>query len=151
MSARSKCSISPSSRRFSPMKHDDIINWKHFQCYWPFERGIHRSPVNSPHKGQRRGALMFYLICAWTNGWINNRDAGDLRRHRAHYDVTVMNCNIQYTDSFRFNKNISITNAGPIMLPTQKFQTHFSPTCANRLIRYQSKHRSQHYMLMCGV
>ena len=57
---------------------------------WPFVRGIHRSPVNSPHKGQWRGALMFSLICAWINGWLNNREAGDLRRHRAHYDVTVM-------------------------------------------------------------
>ena len=42
------------------------------------------------HKGQWRGVLMFSLICAWTNGWVNNRDAGDLRRHRAHYDVFVM-------------------------------------------------------------
>ena len=37
--------------------------------------GIHRSPVNSPHKGQWRGALMFSLICAWTNSWANNEDA----------------------------------------------------------------------------
>ena len=35
-------------------------------------------------------ALMVSLICAWTNGWTNYRDAGDLRRHRAHHDVTVM-------------------------------------------------------------
>ena len=48
------------------------------------------SPVNSPHKGQWRGALMFSLICAWTKGWVNNGEAGDLRRYRAHYDVTVM-------------------------------------------------------------
>ena len=34
--------------------------------------------------------LMFSLICDWINGWVNNRKAGDLRRHRAHYDVTVM-------------------------------------------------------------
>ena len=47
-------------------------------------------PVDSLHKGQWRGALMFSLICAWTNGWANNRDAGDLRLHRAHYDVTVI-------------------------------------------------------------
>ena len=47
-------------------------------------------PVNSPHKGQWRGALMFSLICARINGWVNNREAGDLRRHRAHYDVVVM-------------------------------------------------------------
>ena len=43
-----------------------------------------------PHKGQWRGALMFSLICVWINGWVNNRDAGDLRRHLAHYDVIVM-------------------------------------------------------------
>ena len=46
--------------------------------------------VNSPHKCQWRGALMFSLICAWTNGCANNRDAGDLRKPRAHYDATVM-------------------------------------------------------------
>ena len=60
-----------------------------------FVRGIsHRSPVKSPHTDQWRGALMFSLICAWTNGWVNNQDAGDLRRRRAHYDVTVMWCRI---------------------------------------------------------
>ena len=65
---------------------------KHFPRYWPFVRGIHRSPVNSPHKGQWRRALMFYLICARVNGWVNNCEAGDLRRHRGHYDVKVMWC-----------------------------------------------------------
>ena len=48
------------------------------------------SPVHSTHKGQSRGTLMFSLICAWTGGWADNWDAGDLRRYRAHYDVTVM-------------------------------------------------------------
>ena len=67
------------------------MKWKHFPHYWPFVRGIHRSPVNSPHKGQWCLALMFSLIWAWINGWVNNREAGDLRRHRAHYEVTVMN------------------------------------------------------------
>ena len=57
--------------------HDDVIKWKHFPRYWPFVQGIHRSPVNSPHKGQWRGALMFSLICAWINGRVNNPDAGD--------------------------------------------------------------------------
>ena len=46
--------------------------------------------VNSPHKGQWRRALIFSLICPWKNGWVNNRETVDLRRHRAHYDVTVM-------------------------------------------------------------
>ena len=63
-----------------------------FSRYWPFVRGIHRSPVNSPHKGQWQGALMFTLICARINGWLNNREAGDLRRHRGHYYVNVMWC-----------------------------------------------------------
>ena len=70
--------------------HDDVMKWKHFPRYWPFVWGIHRSPVNSPHKGQWRGALMFSLICVGINGWVNNRKAGDLRRYRAHYDVIVM-------------------------------------------------------------
>ena len=46
--------------------------------------------VNSPHKGQWHGALMFSLNCVWINSQINNREAGDLRRDRAHYDVIVM-------------------------------------------------------------
>ena len=70
--------------------HDDVMKWKHFPRYWPFVRGIRRSPGNSPHKGQWRGALKFYLICAWINVWVNNRVAGDLRHHRGHYDVIVM-------------------------------------------------------------
>ena len=50
--------------------------------------GNHRSPVDSPRKSQWRGALIFCLI--WTNGGAYNQDTGDLRRHRAHYEVTVM-------------------------------------------------------------
>ena len=70
--------------------HDDVIKWKHFPRYWPFVRVIHRSPVNSPHEGQWRGVLMFSSIYTWTNRWTNNGDAGDLRRHSAHYNVIVM-------------------------------------------------------------
>ena len=47
-------------------------------------------PVNSPHKGQWRGTLMFTLICARINGRVNNREAGDLRRYHTHYNVIVM-------------------------------------------------------------
>ena len=74
--------------------HDDVIKWKHFPRNWPFVLGIHRSPVNSPHKGQFRGALMFSLICVWINSWVNNREAGELRRNQAHYDVIVMRSTI---------------------------------------------------------
>ena len=62
------CPVLHSNERISSLSwqhnhHDDVIKWKHFPRYWPFVRGIHRSPVNSPHKGQWRGALMFSLIC----------------------------------------------------------------------------------------
>ena len=70
--------------------HDDVIKWKHFPRYWSFVWGIRRSPVNSLHKCKWHGALLFSLICAWINGWVNNRESGDLGRHHAHYDVTVM-------------------------------------------------------------
>ena len=46
--------------------------------------------VNSPHKGQWCWALMFSLICASINDWVNNCQAGDLRRHCGHYDVNIM-------------------------------------------------------------
>ena len=72
------------------LTHDVFIKWKHFPRYWPFVWGLHRSLVNYHHKGQWRGALMFSLICARISGWVNNREAGDLRRRRAHYDVIVM-------------------------------------------------------------
>ena len=64
---------------------DDVIKWKHFPRFWPTVRGIHRSPVNSPHKGQWRGALILF-ICAWLNGWVNIREAGEVRRNRFHDD-----------------------------------------------------------------
>ena len=69
--------------------HDDVIKWKHFPRHWTFVRGIHRSPVNSPHKCQWHGALMFSFICAGIKCSVNNDEAGDLRHHHTHYDVAV--------------------------------------------------------------
>ena len=69
----------------SDLKYDDVIKWKHFPRYWPFVR----LQVNSPKNGQGRGALMFFYLC-WINAWVNNREAGDLRRHRAHYDAILI-------------------------------------------------------------
>ena len=51
------------NRLYTSAFHDDVIKWKYFPRYWPFVWGIHRSPVNSPHRGQWRGALMFFA-CA---------------------------------------------------------------------------------------
>ena len=42
------------------------------------------------NKGQWRRALVFSFICTRTNGWANNPYAGNLRRHHAHFDVTVL-------------------------------------------------------------
>ena len=91
---------------FITLSHDDVIKWKHFPLYWSFGKWkIHRSPVDSPHKDQWCGALMFSLIWACTNGWANNRYAGDLRRHRAHYGVTVMSTPCYYLNQFRVSLN----------------------------------------------
>ena len=79
---------------------------KHIPRYWPFVWEIHRSPVNSPNKGQWHRALIFY-ICAWINGWVNNREAGDLRRNRAHYDVVVM-VNLLFTYGMSYQITIDI-------------------------------------------
>ena len=90
--------------------HGDVIKWTHFSRYCPFVRGIHRLPVKSPHKGRWRGALMFSLICAWINAWVNNCEAGDSRRHGAHYDVIVM------------------SRSGDISIPSYDFPSNFRVT-----------------------
>ena len=68
--------------------------WRHqmgtFSALLAICAGNSPVPGDSPHKGQWRGALMFSLNCVWIHGWVNTREAGDLRRYRAHYDVTVM-------------------------------------------------------------
>ena len=91
-----------SSHLFAPMLHvpGHIAAfqvwswWRHqmetFSALLALCAGNSLVPVNSPYRGQWRGALMFSLICARINDWVNNREAGDLRRHRGHYDVNVM-------------------------------------------------------------
>ena len=68
--------------------HDDVIKWKQFPRYWPFVRGIHRSPVNSLHKGQWRGAFdVFFDLCRnkrlnkQSRGWWFERQSCPLWRH----------------------------------------------------------------------
>ena len=105
--------------------HDDVIKWKHFPRYWPFVRGIHRSSVNSPHKGQWCGALMYSLIYAWINGWVNNRKVGDLRRHRPHFDVIVMynvmsNFSERIWESAASSKGLSLSDDHPYLQAFRK-------------------------------
>ena len=84
------------------------------------------SPVNSPHKGQWRGTLMFSLICVWINDWVNNREAGDLRRYRAHYDVIVIATNV--LGKWGFAATMTCNTYGVIYALTsigfQKFDAH---------------------------
>ena len=82
--------------------HNNVFKWKHFPRFWSSVRGIHWSPVNSPHESKWRGALMFSLICVWINAWVNNREADDLRRNCAHYDVIAMinRCKEQFSPLF---------------------------------------------------
>ena len=80
---------------------------------------------NSPHKGQWRRALMFSFICAWINGWVNNREAGDLRRHRAHYDVIIM---LWYNGHFCY---VLLTSgvSGNVILMRWAFPGHIQYWC----------------------
>ena len=68
--------------------------WRHqkeiFSALLAICAGNSSVPGEVPHKGQWRGALMFSLIWIWINGWVNNREADDLRHHDAHYNVSVM-------------------------------------------------------------
>ena len=70
--------------------NDDVIKWQHFPRYWFLcgEFTGHRWIPRTKASDTELWCLFF--ICAWINGWVNNREAGDLRRHRAHYDVTAM-------------------------------------------------------------
>ena len=73
-------------------KYDDVIKWKHFPRYWPFVRGVHRSPASDME-------LCFRWSAPWINGWVDNREARDLRRHCAHYGIIVMkNSNVFLRD-----------------------------------------------------
>ena len=65
----------------------NVIKWRYFPRYWPVVLGIHRSPVNSPHKGQWRGTLVCVFFDLRLNKRLSKRDTGELRRHSAHYDA----------------------------------------------------------------
>ena len=89
--------------------HDDVIKWKLFPRYWPFVRGIHRSPANSPHKGQRRVTLMFSLICALNKrlskqswGWWFETPSGSFWRQ---CNVTIRWMHIYLMDAYWFWQN----------------------------------------------
>ena len=113
--------------KYSSARDAGATWWRHqmetFSALLVLCAGNSPVPENSPHKGQWRGALMFSLICTWINDWVNNREAGDLRRHRGHYDVNVMEtkpfpvqANVKYAiDGLVQVCSISIVNALEIL------------------------------------
>ena len=70
--------------------HDDVIKMETFSSAMALCEGNPPFTGKFPSQSQWCGALMFSLMSAWTNGCENNREAGDLKQHRAHYDITVM-------------------------------------------------------------
>ena len=134
-----------------PDVHDDVIKWKHFPYYWSFVQGIHRPPVNSPHKGQWRGALMFSLICVWINGWVNNHEVGDLRCHRAHYDVIVRSRNCTYisliSEDVLWNKFVSISCEFVLSWMPQKWQNILDDRTT--MVQVNGLVPSDHYLSQC--
>ena len=84
--------------------------------------------AGSTHKGQWRGALMFSLICVWINSWVNNREAGDLRHYRAHYNVSVMHSYLDFSDISIFRRHQHSTYWGRekwLHFCKRHFQAHF--------------------------
>ena len=108
---------------------DDVIKRKHFPRYWPFVRVFCPSPVISPHRGQWRGALLFSLIWAFTNSWVNNRDAGDLKRHGANYDVIVIGVSIvNYVTPDHCNSHIQ-SHIQPLLMTLGPYKFDIRHTC----------------------
>ena len=120
---------------------DDVVKWKHFPRYWPFVRGTHRSPVNSPHKGQWRRALMFSLICALVNDWVNNGEAGDLRSHRTHYDVIVWVNNSEAGDLRSHRTHYDVIVVKFIFFPSQTLNFKITLWPFSRAVHRSPKHR----------
>ena len=80
----------------------------------------------------RRGALVFSLICVWMNGCVNNSEAGDLRRYRAHYDVIVMLYVLDLSDNLcRLSVVFEIrVNWCGIQATNDEMDTHTNQLCA---------------------
>ena len=133
--------------------HDDVIKWKHFPRYWHFVLEINRSPVNPPDKGQRRGALMFSLVFAWINGWVSNREAGDLRRHGAHYDAIIMMSFGLEHRGWEFSHSYG---AGKSSLPYQtqvgdKYQNLWGGRCVSHEDVIKWKHFPRNWPFVRGI
>ena len=64
---------------------DNVISWGHIAS--PHDDGYRWIPHT---KASNTELWWFFCSCVWINDWVNNREAGESRRHRGHYDVTVL-------------------------------------------------------------
>ena len=129
--------------------HDDVIKWKHFPCYWPFVQGIHRSPVNSLHKGQWRGALIFFFdlhvnkrLSKQSWGWWFETPAGSLWRH---CNATSHSRWCHQTATFSLllalcAGNSPVTGELPSQRPVMRSFDVFFDLCLNKQLSKQSIH-----------
>ena len=124
-------------------EHDNVMKWKYFPRYWSFVRGIHRSPVNSPHKGQWRGALMFSLIWALNKrlskqswGWWFEMPSCSLWRH----------CN-EFSDAWRhihiemLSISLSLCDEKPPVVSLTRHDIHVNSNnyiCKYKKVSYQN-------------
>ena len=119
---------------------DELIKWKHFPRYWPFVRGIHRSLVNSPHKGQwRRAFIFFYLrlnkgLSKQSRGWWFETPSCSLWRH---CDESLLS-GIPKCTFWLIKKAWSCLN-----LEVRNSKTH-KPS-------FRQYHRSQRIVLACSI
>ena len=97
---------------------DDVIEWKHFPHYWTIVRGIHQSPVGSPHKGQWRVFVDLRL-----NKRLSKQSNRRWYGHRANYGVTVMR---YASTSLQWRHNGAM--ASQITILTVVFSTFYSDT-----------------------
>ena len=129
----------------------DVTWWRHqmviFSALLALCAGNSPVPVNSPHKGQWRGALVFSLICAWINGWVNNRETGDLRRNRGHYDVSVMHIlwNILYVRT----QEVSNPRDHDDVMKWKHFPRHWPFVRAGEFTGHKTFYHSSPYIDLC--
>ena len=128
---------------------DDVIKWKHSPRYWPFVRWIHRLRWIPLTKASDTELWCFLWSASWINGWVNSREAGDLRRHGTHYEVIVMNLlfvNI-YVQCYSYKSNC-LSKAKHI-LPTYEFLRIVLEKLHSQLKRSDQSSREIHVVKKC--
>ena len=110
MQSHTRTTWTPPFWEYPPPPHDYPYYW--FMSWWRHQMETLSALLaicagNLPHTKASDGALMFSLICAWINGWVNNGEASDLIRHHAHYDVPVKS---RQSQGYKFKQKLQKFN-----------------------------------------